>query len=135
MGSDSALSEDFSIDGRGNGIWRRALPAATPDYDIVTKRFHVGPERFSQLRKLIAPLQKRVAAIRKSCPPTERIDHKVRIRWRWEGADGDLSFIFVCLNDWEQGETYAMIEQLPNMVRAWAEPMPIAERYPVIGPR
>jgi hypothetical protein len=63
------------------------------------------------------------------------VDRKVPIRWRWESADGDLSFIFVCLNDWEQGEAYAMMEQLPAMVRAWAEPMPIAERYPVISPR
>jgi|GEM_PF-4918377 len=132
------LAEDFSIDSNGDGTWRQALVGTGPGpYDIVVKRVHGGPERFARLRQMTERLRRRIGETRPPhCQPNPNRppgDPVWTIRWAKENSFGSIRFRYSCRQDEEQRATFGMVADLQDEVRAWAEPMPIAERHPVLG--
>lgn len=131
------LDADFSIDGHGDGTWRHALVGTGPGpYDIVVKRVHGGPEGFARLQVLTERLSRRIDEMPPArCPSEQPGDPVYTIRWAWGNSFGAIRFRYSCRDDEEQRATHAMVAEILGEVSGWAEPMPIAERYPVIGSR
>ena len=133
---NSTLMEAFSIDQNGDGAFRHySGEHGRLDYDIVTRRFHGGPDGFARLQALVKQLGRRVAAPMRPCPYSAPANPSWTFRWQWAKENGEIQFRGVCQDGDPHHETYLLAEQITDVVHGWAERMPIAERYPVAARR
>ncbi len=128
------LIASFSIDHTGMTEFREMKEVdGMYNYDVVIKRFHVGPQGFAKLKEMIHPIAQRTKGGEIECGNVPTDGPSGNFAWRLEESERRVFLQYGCQTDFGR-ETLRMIDEVEKVVIDWAKPQPVAAVHKVRAP-
>lgn len=120
----------WRIDSHGDGEYREPVPAPSGgfyDYDIVIKRFGVGPRGFERIRAILRPVERYTAPPALRCTFIATDSPTGDVHWTMAAAASSFHYSDGCRSA-EALRVYGLVYEAYDVIASWVADSPESAR-------